>query len=109
MTALCDLTAVEVRRLIGNKEISPVELLESCMERIEAVNGIVNAIVTIDFENAKAQAKLAEKAVIEGEELGLLHGLPIGIKDLELTAGMRTTMGSLLFENHIPKASHWIL
>ena len=102
--SLCDLDAVEQRRLIGTKEISPVELLESTLERIDKVNGQVNAIVAMDVENAKADAKEAEKAVMDGEDLGILHGLPVGIKDLEATAGLRTTYGSLLYENHVPDA-----
>lgn len=100
--SICDLDAVEQRRRIGTKEISPVELLEESLERIEAVNGAVNALVTMDVGQARDTAKAAEKAVLDGEELGLLHGLPVGIKDLEATAGLRTTYGSLLYENHIP-------
>lgn len=100
--SLCDMDAVEQRRRIGTKEISPVELLESTLERIEMVNGRVNAIVAMDVENARSEAKIAEKTVMDGEDLGLLHGLPIGIKDLEATAGLRTTYGSLLYKNNVP-------
>ncbi len=102
--SLCDLDAVEQRRRIGTKEISPVELLESSLHRIEAVNGTVNAVVAIDLDRARAAAKSAEKAVRDGDDLGLLHGLPLGIKDLEATAGLRTTYGSLIYENHVPDA-----
>ncbi len=101
--SLCDLDAVEQRRRIGTKEISPVELLESSLERIEMVNGNVNAVVAMDIENARVQARDAEKAVLDGDDLGLLHGLPVGIKDLEATAGLRTTYGSMIYENNVPE------
>ena len=88
MSDLCDKTAVELRRLIGRKDISPVELLESCITRIEATDGAVNAVVTRAFDRARKEALHAEKTVLDGEELGLLHGLPVGIKDLEATDGI---------------------
>ena len=102
MSDLCDKTAVELRRLIGRKDISPVELLESCITRIEATDGAVNAVVTRAFDRARDEALHAEKAVLKGDELGLLHGLPVGIKDLEATSGIRTTLGSALYADHIP-------
>ena len=102
MSNLCDKTAVELRRLIGCKDISPVELLESCITRIEAADGAVNAVVTRAFDRARKEARHAEKTVLNGEELGLLHGLPVGIKDLEATDGIRTTLGSKLYSDHIP-------
>ncbi|MEM1048065.1 MAG: amidase family protein [Pseudomonadota bacterium] len=100
----CELDAIEARRLIGTKDLSPVELLDSCLARIDAVDGPLNAVVARDDERARAEAKRAEKAVLDGEELGLLHGLPVGVKDLEQVEGMRTTFGSLLHEHHIPDA-----
>jgi len=102
MSDLCDMTAVELRRMIGRKDISPVELLDSCIARIEATDGALNAVVTRSFDRARDEAINAEKAVLEGQELGLLHGLPVGIKDLEATSGIRTTLGSALYANHIP-------
>ena len=98
----CDLTAVEARRLIGAKRLSSSELLESCIGRIEAVDHAVNAVVARDFDRAWAAAKAADAAVARGDALGALHGLPIGIKDLEPTAGLRTTFGSLLFRDNVP-------
>lgn len=109
MTELCDLDAVELRCLIGTKEISPVELLGACEARIEAVNPALNAVVALDLDRARAEAKAAEKAVRDGEELGPLHGLPIGIKDLTATAGLRTTYGSLIYENNVPAADEQIV
>jgi Asp-tRNA(Asn)/Glu-tRNA(Gln) amidotransferase A subunit family amidase len=102
MTEPCDLSAVEARRLIGNRKLSPVELLESCLARIAAVNPAVNAMVALDADRARDTAKQAEAAVMRGDPLGPLHGLPVGIKDLEETKGLRTTWGSPLFADHVP-------
>ena len=104
MTELCDLSAVELRRRIGNKDLSPVELLDSCISRIEAVDGTLNAMVTKCFDRAQDEARAAEQAVMDGEFLGLLHGLPVGIKDLEATEGVRTTYGSNLYADNVPAA-----
>src|SRR3954471_1944636 len=102
MTEPCDLTAVEARRLIGQKKLAPTELLESCIGRIEAVDHAVNAMVARDFDRARVAAKAADAAVMRGDALGPLHGLPIGIKDLEPTEGLRTTFGSPLFHDNVP-------
>ena len=102
MTELCDLKAIEARRHIGTKEISPVELLESCIARTDAINPAVNSIVTTCYERARREAKIAEEDVLSGKPLGLLHGLPFGAKDLESTGDIRTTMGSQLYANNIP-------
>lgn len=104
MTEPCDLSAMAARRLIGAKKLSPMELLDSCLKRIHATNKAVNAIVAIDERAARKAAKAAENAVMRGDELGLLHGLPIGVKDLDDTAGLRTTYGSLLYKDHVPEA-----
>ena len=104
MTELCDLSALELRRLIGARQISPVELLASCRARIERVNGAVNAFVATCWDRAEAEARAAEQAVMTGEALGPLHGLPIGIKDLALTEGLRTTFGSPQFPDFVPDA-----
>ncbi len=103
MTEPCDLSAVEARRLIGNKKLSPVELLDSCLKRIASVNPALNAIVAMDQQGAKQAAKAAEQAVMRGDDLGLLHGLPIGIKDLQATGGLKTTWGSLIYKDHVPE------
>ena len=102
MTEPCDLAAVELRRLIGTKALSPVELLESCRRRIESVNPTLNAITATCWERAESEAKLAEATVVSGEELGLLHGLPLGVKDLNETEGLRTTWGSPIFKDYVP-------
>jgi Asp-tRNA(Asn)/Glu-tRNA(Gln) amidotransferase A subunit family amidase len=99
----CDLGATEARRRIGAKQLSPVELLNSCFARIDAVNRPLNAIVAQDRDQAMIEARAAEQAVMQGRPLGALHGLPVGIKDLTDTAGLRTTYGSLVFKDQIPK------
>jgi amidase len=100
----CDLSARELRRMIGAKQISPVELLASCRARIERVHGAVNAFVATCWERAEGEARAAEQAVMRGETLGPLHGLPIGIKDLALTKDLRTTFGSPQFAAFVPEA-----
>ena len=92
---------MEARDLIGAGRLSPVELVASCIARIEAVDPAVNAMVAHDFDRALAAARLAESAP---SPLTPLHGLPLGIKDLENTAGLRTTFGSRRFADHVPKA-----
>jgi amidase len=103
MSDACDLSAVEARRLIGSKALSPVELTKSCVDRIAKTNPAVNAMVAMDEEACLESARNAEQAVMHGEPLGQLHGLPLGVKDLQATAGLRSTYGSLLFENNVPE------
>lgn len=103
---ILSLSAVEQRRLIGSKALSPVELLEACLDRIETVNPRVNAVTAICHDRARAEARAAEQAVMSGQALGLLHGLPLGVKDLEDTEGLLTTYGSPLFRNHVPAADN---
>jgi Asp-tRNA(Asn)/Glu-tRNA(Gln) amidotransferase A subunit family amidase len=103
-SGLTSLSAVELRRLIGNKAISPVELLDACIARIEAVNPAVNAVTATCFDAARDAAKAAEQAVMDGKPLGLLHGLPLGVKDLEDTAGLLTTYGSPASRGHVPSS-----
>jgi amidase len=102
MTEPCELTAAEARRLIGRKALSPVELMRSCLDRIERVNGTLNAVVTLDAEGGLAAARAAEAAVMAGETLGPLHGLPLAAKDNRATKGMRTTHASLIYKDHVP-------
>ncbi|HEY8563940.1 MAG TPA: amidase family protein [Beijerinckiaceae bacterium] len=103
MPDLCDLSAAEALSRLRSREISPVDLVESCLARIAAVNPAVNAVVALDAEGARAAAREAEAAIRRGDRLGPLHGLPVAIKDLDETAGLRTTFGSLLYENHVPR------
>ncbi|KAJ9609759.1 hypothetical protein H2200_006087 [Cladophialophora chaetospira] len=104
MAEPCELGASEARQLIGQKRLSPVDLLESCIARIELVNPAVNAIVTKAYESARVEAKAAHDAAQSGKALGLLHGLPVVVKDLNATKGIRTTLGSPLFKDNVPDA-----
>jgi amidase len=97
MTEACDLSAVDARALIGAGKLSPVDLLESCISRIEAVDPAINAVVARDFEVARVEAKRAETAVKRGDALGALHGLPLGVKDLIDAKGLPTSFGSPLY------------
>jgi amidase len=104
--ALCELSAVEARRLIGKGELSPLELLDACLARIEAIEPSVNALAATAFERARDEARRAEQVIERGDANGLLHGLPIGVKDLEETAGLLTTYGSPLYRDYVPAADN---
>ena len=104
MTEPCDLSACDARDLVGKGELSPVELTLSCLGRINDLNPTLNAIVTLASERALEEAKAAAQAVTKGASLGLLHGLPIAIKDLQATEGIVTTYGSSFYSEHIPLA-----
>ena len=109
MTEPCDLTARDARRLIGARKLAPSELLASCIARTEAIDPAVNAMVARDFDRARAAARAADDAVARGAPLGPLHGLPLGVKDLEDTAGLVTTYGSPIFRDHIPAADERVV
>lgn len=100
---LTSLSAIELRRQIGAKEISPVEVLDAFIEQMQSINPGVNALCATDFDRARQAAKQAEAAVLKGDALGPLHGLPVGIKDLTETEGLLTTFGNTGFTSHIPK------
>jgi amidase len=100
---LAALSAMELRRRIGRKEISPVELLDACIDQIASIDPAVNAIAATDYARARQRAEAAERAVLRGEELGALHGLPTGVKDLTDTEGLLTTHGSPLYRDHVPQ------
>ncbi len=102
---LCFLTATELAAMIRTRQVSAVEVMQAHLAQIERVNPKVNAIVTLDAEGALARAKAMDEEQARGEELGPLHGLPMAHKDLFLTKGMRTTMGSPIFKDHVPDRS----
>ncbi|MFG2139899.1 amidase [Streptomyces sp. NPDC048650] len=91
--------------MIRRRELSPVELVRSCLDRIERRNPAVNAFVTVCADEALDAARRAEREVLTGNPLPPLHGLPVGIKDLDPVAGIRTTEASFAFENAVPKAN----
>ncbi|MDH4464607.1 MAG: amidase [Acidovorax sp.] len=97
-----DLSAVALRDAIARKDLSPVELLRACLDHIDAVNPAVNAICARDDERALAAARLAEQQVMRGEPLPPLCGLPLGVKDLQDTAGLLTTHGNIRLRGHVP-------
>ena len=99
-------SAIELRRMIGARQISPVELMDSCIARIEALNPAINAICATDFDRARDAARAAEDAVMRGAPLGPLHGLPLGVKDLQDTAGLLTTYGNVGLRGNIPSTDN---
>ncbi len=101
---LCFTPAVDLARLLHSRELSARELLDAFLSRIHRVNPRLNAIVTLAEERATAAAAAADEAAARGDRLGVLHGLPIAVKDLADTAGIRTTYGSPLFAGHVPEA-----
>ena len=99
---LMDYSARDLAALIRDKEASPVEAVEAALARIEARQEL-NAFITLTGDQALEAARAAEAAVMAGEPLGPLHGVPYSVKDLILTAGVRTTMGSAIYEDFVPK------
>jgi Asp-tRNA(Asn)/Glu-tRNA(Gln) amidotransferase A subunit family amidase len=95
--------ALELTARIRQKEISPVEVVEAVLARIEALNPRLNAFCLIAADQARAAARDAEVAVMKGEPLGPLHGVPMSLKDMIYTRGLRTTGGSRLFADLIPE------
>lgn len=99
---LCDLPLTDVAERVRRRELSPVELTESALGRIAALNGQLNAFVTVLTKRAMGEAKRAETEIASGTYRGPLHGIPVSIKDLFYTAGIRTTAGSRILADYIP-------
>ncbi len=100
---LCFLPAIELVKKIRSHEISPREVMEAHLNQVEMVNPKVNAIVTLVPEQALGMADLAYEKLARGEEVGLLHGIPVAHKDLFLTKGIRTTYGSPIYKDYVPR------
>ncbi len=96
-------TAREMAAAVRAKNVSARELLELHLDRIEEVNGDVNALVSLDPERAREQAADADDRLARGEQVGPLHGLPFAFKDTHLVAGWRTTFGSPVMADHVPE------
>ena len=99
---LCYLSIAEAAAMIADRRLSPVELTRAVLARTEALNPRVNAYITVTAEEAMGQAREAEAAVMAGGHLGPLHGIPLGLKDLFDTQGVRTTAGSKVLAEHVP-------
>jgi aspartyl-tRNA(Asn)/glutamyl-tRNA(Gln) amidotransferase subunit A len=98
-----ELSAREAAGLVSAREISAVELLEAALERIERHDPELLAFVTVSAERARAEAANADRAIAEGAATGPLHGVPYAVKDLEWTAGVRTTFGATRTANFVPR------
>lgn len=103
---LVELSARELSARIARKDISPVDLMRACLDRIDEINPAVNAICARDDAQAMEAARAAERAVMRADNLPLLHGLPLGVKDLQDTAGLLTTHGNVRLRNHVPTADN---
>ncbi len=95
-------TVSEVAPLIRRREVSPIDLTESVLKRIERLNPTLNAFITVTAEQARRSAKAAEEEIAAGYYRGPLHGIPISLKDLYETAGIRTTAGSRILGDYRP-------
>jgi len=92
----------EASELVRSRDVSPVELVRECLEKIDALNPELNAFITVTAESALQEATQAEAEIRSGKWRGRLHGIPVGLKDLIDTAGVRTTAASAVFENRVP-------
>src|SRR5919204_3777173 len=102
-TDICWLSAAELSALIRKKKLSPVEVVNATLDRIEKINPKLNAYVLVTAEAARREAKAAERAVMKkGAKLGALHGVPFSVKDLVITKGVRTTFGTPLYRDNVP-------
>ena len=90
----------ELASLISSRQVSPVELTEACLRRIDALNPTLNAFLTVCGDEAMESAREAENSA--GLDMPPLHGIPVAVKDLEATKGIRTTFGSLAFKDNVP-------
>jgi len=103
MSNLVFLPAHELAQMIRDREVSAVEVLETYLAQIASHNKKLNAICTLDEDNACARAKLADEALARGENWGALHGVPVTIKDIFETAGLRTTAGYIPLKDYVPQ------
>lgn len=109
MAELHDLTALEAAAAVRAKEISPVELVDHALDRIEILDDRLGAFVTVTAESAREQARVAEAAVMAGEQLPPLHGVPTAIKDLNNVAGVPTQCGSAVMAGFVPDTDDYVV
>jgi aspartyl-tRNA(Asn)/glutamyl-tRNA(Gln) amidotransferase subunit A len=106
---MIDISISEAAELLRRKQITPVDLATACLDRIERLNPLLNAFITVTHEGAMTQARVAEDEIQRGQWRGPLHGIPIGLKDLIDTAGVRTTCGSALFADRVPTEDAFVV
>ena len=100
---ICYMSAGDLSKLIQQKQVSPVEVIEAHLSRIEATEPVLNSFITLLADEARTAARQAEKDIQAGRYKGPLHGIPVGLKDLYNTGGIRTTSGSKIFDTFIPE------
>lgn len=103
MSNLVFLPAHQIAQMISDRKVSAIEVLEAYLAQIAKHNPKLNAICTLDEANARAKAKLADEALAKGENWGALHGVPVTIKDIFETAGLRTTAGYIPLKDYVPQ------
>ena len=108
-TEVCFLPAFKQLELLASRQISVLELVDSYIYRIENYNSAINAFVTLCLDEARDEAKNADAVIANGNIVGPLHGLPIGVKDCFQTKGIRTTMGCLALSNNVPDFDHCVV
>ncbi|MFT6583076.1 MAG: Asp-tRNA(Asn)/Glu-tRNA(Gln) amidotransferase A subunit family amidase, partial [Alphaproteobacteria bacterium] len=94
-------SATDLAALIRNKELSPVEVADAAIERVERLNPVINAFCHMNFDQTRRDARTAEDAVMRGDDLGLLHGVPFSIKDMVAVKGMKMCSGSAIFADRV--------
>src|SRR3990172_11652676 len=103
MSDLCFTPAHELASSIRSQRLSPVELMEACLARIEETNPVLNAFIAMRADEAMAEARQAADRIARGEEVGPLAGLPFGVKELEDVEGFPSTHGSLPYKDNYPE------
>src|SRR5580704_12629694 len=104
MSDLATLTIAKASALLARGELKAIEITEACLARIEKFDARLNAFVTLTADQARAAARQADREIARGHRRGALHGIPIGIKDIYETAGVRTAGNSHLLVDHVPNS-----
>ncbi|MCP3467777.1 amidase [Bradyrhizobium sp. CCGUVB23] len=100
---LCLLSAVDLRDLIARKQASPVEIVKAVLARAEALQPKLNCFITLCADEALVEAREAERKVMAGDPIGLLHGIPVTVKDIVNTKGVKTTFGAVPYKDNVPE------
>src|SRR5262249_55221032 len=104
MDEVCWMSALELANRYRARELSPLEVVDALLARIEQLNPRLNAFLTVTADHAREAAQASQARLLRGELLGPLDGVPYSLKDLEPTKSIRTTFGSKFFEQHVPDA-----